>query len=344
MGPLGEKLQKLLFGDTSDPDKRFYRTFIVFAVGIIVIMLIAGLTTFFLSLKGIEKTMVPDVAGLEVENALVELEEKALYAGIQLRFTQNIEEKGLVVGQDPAPGTSVRAGSRVVLKVSKGSAVEKLDDYVGWNIDDLEAHIKSMVSIYGPLLSVKKPVVRIYDNAEVGTILVQKPEAGTEISAATELELVVSKGPLGQNRKVLDYVNLTFGEVVESVVKSNIRFVFTSKPAGRKDVPGTVVSQSPAAETEVPNDTIMQFVIAAPEKTPDGYVFGILERTLPDYQVPVTLTVDAITPEGERKQLFSMKHKGGLITIPYLEEENTLLKVSVSGKEIITYAIRAVTE
>jgi beta-lactam-binding protein with PASTA domain len=344
VGPFGRKLQALLFGDTTDPDKRFYRTFIVFAVGIIIIMLIAGLTTFFLTLKGVEKTMVPDITGLEVENALIELDEKALYPGIQLRYTQNIEDKGLVVGQEPAPGTSVRAGSRVVLKVSKGSAVEKLDNYVGWNVDDLEAHIKSMVSIYGPLLAVKKPIIKINDNSEVGTILVQKPAPGTEISAATEIELVVSKGPLGQNRKVYDYSDLTFGEVIESVVKSNIQFVFTSKPAGRKDVPGTIVRQSPSADSEVPNDTIMQFVIAAPEQTPNGYVFGILERTLPDYQVPVTLEVEAITPDGDRKPLFNMKHKGGLITIPYLEEENTLLKISVSGKEIITYAIRAVRE
>ncbi|MBI9105919.1 MAG: PASTA domain-containing protein [Spirochaetales bacterium] len=342
MGPFGRKLQKLLFGDTTDPDKRFYRTFIVFAVGIIIIMLFAGLTTFFLSLKGIEKTMVPDVTGLEVENALVELEEKALYPGIQLRYTQNIEDKGLVVGQEPAPGTSVRAGSRVVLKISKGSAVEELDDYVGWNVDDLEAHIKSMVSIYGPLLSVKKPIIKINDNSQVGTILVQKPAPGTEISAATAIELVVSKGPLGQNRKVLNYTELTFGEVIESVVKLNIQFVFTSRPAGSREIPGTVVSQSPSSDSEVPNDTIMQFVIAAPEKTPDGYVFGILERTLPDYQVPVTLKVDAITPNGERKLLFMMKSKGGLITIPYLEEESTLLKVSISDKEIITYSIRAV--
>ena len=344
MGPLGEKLNNLLFGGNTDPDKRFYRTFMVFAFGTIIIMVIAGFTTFFLTLKGVEQTMVPDVSGIEIENALVELEEKALYPSVQLRYTQNIEDKGLVVEQDPAPGTSVRAGSRVVLKVSKGSAVEKLDDYVGWNINDLEAHIKSMVSIYGPLLSIKKPVVRIFDNSVSGTILVQKPESGTDISAATEIELVVSKGPMGQNRKVLDYTGLTFGEVVESVSGSNIRFVFTTKNAGRNDVPGTVVSQSPTAESEVPNDTIMQFVIAKPEKTPDGYVFGILERTLPDYQVPVTLTVDAITPDGTRKQLFTMKHSGGLITIPYLEEENTLLKVSVSDKEIITYSVRAVRE
>ncbi len=342
MGPLGEKLKSILFGGSSDPDRRFYRTFMVFAIGTIIIMVVAGLTTFFLTLKGIEQTMVPDVTGIEIENALVELEEKALYSSVQLRYTQNIEDKGLVVEQDPGPGTSVRAGSRVVLRVSKGSAVEKLDDYVGWNVDDLEAHIKSMVSIYGPLLSIKKPVIRIYDNSPTGTILVQKPEPGTDISAATEIELVISKGPMGQTRKVPDYTGLTFGEVIESVADANIRFVFTTKDAGRNDVPGTVVTQSPAAESEVPNDTIMQFVIARPDSPPEGYVFGILERTLPDYQVPVTLKVEAILPDGVRKQIFNMKHAGGLITIPYLEEENTLLKVSVSDKEIITYPIRAV--
>lgn len=343
MGPLGDKLQKLLFGKYDDPDKRFYRTFMVFALATILIMVIAGLTTFFLTLKGVEQTMVPNVTGIEVENALVELEEKALYPGIQLRYTQNLEDKGLVVEQDPAPGTSVRAGSRVTLKVSKGSAVEKLDDYTGWNVDDLEAHIKSMVSIYGPLLSIKKPVQKVYDDSATGTILVQKPDPGTDITASTEIELVVSKGPQGQTRKVLDYTGLTFGEVLESVSRANIKFVFTTEEAGRSDVPGTVISQSPSAEAEVPNDTIMQFVIAETEDPPEGYVFGILERTLPDYQVPVTLSVEAVLPDGTKKPIFSMKHNGGLITIPYLEEENTLIKVYVSEKEIITYSIRATT-
>ena len=114
-------------------------------------------------------------------------------------------KKGYVVGQDPSPGKSVKAGSSVVLRVSKGSAIEKLENYVGWNINDLEAHIKSMVSIYGPLLSIKKPLVKVYDDSAAGTILFQKPKSGIDITAETELELVISKGPLGQTRNVSDY-------------------------------------------------------------------------------------------------------------------------------------------
>ncbi|MDC7124795.1 MAG: PASTA domain-containing protein [Spirochaetales bacterium] len=341
MGPLGKKLQKWFFGESEDSDKRFYRTFILFAIATVLIMIIVVLATFFLSLKGVEDTMVPDVKGLELADAMVKLEEKALYSSVQLRFTQNIEDKGHVVEQEPEAGNSVRAGSRVVLKVSKGSAIEKLDDYVGWRIEDLESHVKSMSSIYGPLLSIKKPVQKIYDSSPAGTILVQSPEAGIDITAATEIELVVSKGPQGQNRIVYDYTGMSFGEVLESVAKSNLSFVFTTDDGGRKHASGTVLSQSPTSGAEVPIDTVMQFVIADYDKTPEGYVFGILERTLPDYQVPVTLNVEAITPDGDKKQILEMKTNGGILTIPYLEEEGTLIKIIVADSEIVNYSVKA---
>ena len=288
-----------------------------------------------------EQTLVPDLVGMELENALLSLEERALLPGIQLRYSQNPKDKGLILGQDPNPGTSVKAGTLVVLKVSKGSAIERLDNYVGWNLDNLEAHLKSMVSIYGPLLEIQRPVTWIYDDSPAGTILEQKPEAGYEITSLTTMDLVVSRGPFGKTYEVFDYVGMPYGEVIESIVKTYKPFVFRSRDARRNEIPGTVVSQSPAPGSNVPVDTILQFEIARPEDIPEGYVFGILERNLPEYAVPVSVRVETVTPAGDVVVMFTTRVAGGLFTIPYLVKENTVIRIVIADAEVLETRIRS---
>lgn len=341
MSPLAGKIQKLLPNKHEDPEKRYYKTVILLSIGIIILMVAAGLIAFFLTLDSEELTMVPDLEGVELENALLSLDERALYPKVQLRYSNDPTDKGTILDQEPLPGTSLKAGSRVLLVVSKGSAIEKLDDFVGWNLDDLEAHLKSLVTIYGPLLTIERPVMSIYNEAPAGTVLEQKPLPGTDLVELTPLQLVVSKGRFGQTWTVLDYEGMTYSEVIQSVVKTNIPFVFTSRKAERNEVPGTVVSQSPEKDEVVPTGTFMQYVIAVPEELEDGMVFGILERTLPQYEVPVRLLVEAVSPAGDVKRLFSMRHPGGPVTVPYTEPENTTIRIIVGDQEPITYLVKA---
>lgn len=341
MSPLAGKIQRLLPNKQEDPEKRYYKTVILLTLGIIILMVVAGMITFFLTLDSEEQTMVPDLEGVELENALLSLDERALYPKVQLRYSNDPSDKGTIIDQEPLPGTTLKAGSRVLLVVSKGSAIEKLDDFVGWNLDDLEAHLKSLVTIYGPLLSIERPIVSVYDDSPSGTILEQKPLPGTDLVELTPLQVVVSKGPFGQTWTVLDYEGLTFREVINSVVKTNIPFIFTSRKADRGETPGTVVSQSPEKEEVVPTGTFMQYVIAEPEELEEGMVFGILERTLPEYDVPVRLLVEAVSPTGEVKRLFYMRHPGGPVTVPYMEPENTTIRIIVGDQDPITYLVRA---
>lgn len=340
MSPLGERIQRILPNRWEDSEKRYYKTVVFLSLGIILLMVITGLITFFLTIRSEEQTMVPDLEGVELENALLKLEERALFPKIQLRYTDDPLEKGLVIGQEPLPGTSLKANSRVLLKVSRGAAIEKLDDFVGWNLDDLEAHLKSFVSIYGPLLSVGRPIIKIHDELPSGTILEQKPLPGMDLVGPTELKLVVSKGPSGTTKTVLYYLGLTYEEVIASAARTNIPFVFTSRPAAENEVPGTVVSQSPAKGAEVPSDTFMQFVIAEPREAPEGYLFGIVERTLPTYAVPLRLLVEAVSPRGEVKPLFAMRHPGGLVTVPYLEPENSTIRIIVGDQAPINIPLQ----
>ncbi|MBI9102986.1 MAG: PASTA domain-containing protein [Spirochaetales bacterium] len=342
MGPVAHKIKNILPNKNEDPEKRYFKTIVLLCIGIIFLMAAAGITAFVITIQSDELTMVPNLEGVDLENALISLEERALFASIQLRYSNDPGDKGMVVGQDPVPGTSVKANSRILLKVSKGSPIENLDDFTGWDLDDLEAHLRSMVNIYGPLLSIKRPVVSVYDESPTGTILEQKPEPGTQLSELTALDLVVSRGPFGQTHVVLDYGGMAYPEVITSVVKTNIPFMFTSSPKKRGDVGGTVVSQSPPVDEVVPVGTILQFEIAEPDEQESGdLVFGILERTLPEYEVPVRLIAEAVSPLGVVKPIFSMRHPGGIVTVPYLEPEDTQIRIIIGDQSPITYTVRA---
>ena len=340
MSPIGDYIVRLFPNNQDDPERRYFKTVIFISVGMVVIMVVVSLITFLVTFQGKEQTMVPNTEGMALENAIIELQEKALNVTIQLHYTASQADRGLIIGQTPNPGTMVKADSKVLLRVSKGAIIERLDDYVGWNIVDLEAHLTSLVTIYGPLLQIKKPVMRVFDDAPVGTILQQGPKPGTVLTALTDLNLIISRGPQGQTITVGDYMDIDFAEALRNVIGKGNNFVFSRRKARSGETPGKVVAQSPEAESEVPMRTQIQLVIAEPAEIEEDYVFGIMERIFPDFAVPTELTIESISPLGEKSQLHLLKHPGGLLTIPYLQPENTTLVVLVGGEEQLRFVVR----
>lgn len=332
-------LRKRFSKKPQSEESRFFRMVVYFSLGTIGLALLAAAITFVLTLEGREETMVPDMRGMELPNAIIELQDKGLYGTVQLRYSNKLSDKGTVLGQEPVPGAVVKAKSEVLLRVSKGASVEKLDNFVGWNINELETHLKSLESVYGPLLELKKPYIRVYDESPVGTILEQKPDPGTELTVLTELELVVSKGPEGQITEVRDYTGMEWRNALSEIVSAGHPFVFTVTNQDQGD-PGTVVAQSPEPENEVPSETLRQLMIKAPEELEEEYRFGIIDRDLPEYPVPVPILVELIKTTGEKEQLISFSHKGGLLTIPYLEEVGSTIVIQVDGEEIVRHMVQ----
>ncbi len=313
---------------------------VLLSLAVVGIAVITGFIVFSLSLEGAEQILVPDVTGSELSRAVIDLQEKALNTRVQLHYSSNPEEKGTVLGQTPEPGAQVKAGSNIILKVSRGAVIDKVEDYVGWKLDDLEIHLQTMFTTYGPLLRIGRPVVRVFDEAEPGTILEQKPTPGTKITGVTDLELVVSKGPQAEMEIVDNYIGLDFQQAVERLVERDIPFTFDSFPPEEDEEPGTVISQVPDPGESVEMGTFRQLQMVEPVAVPEGRVFGILRRSFPEYPIFVDLKVEAITTEGIRSEVLSMKFPGGELAIPYIAEENTLLIVSIFDNEIFRYTVR----
>ena len=303
-------------------------------------MILSSLIAFLLTIRGEEQTLVPDIIGLDLANAMIELQQKGLVADVQLRVSPDPSDKGTVLTQHPSPGTLAKAGRVINVRVSKGPVIDEVENYINMMLADVELQLQSMSTIYGAILKIKKPVIEIYDDSVPGTILQQKPRSGTKITSLTELELVVSRGPRGALVTIPDYVEMPFYDALREIGNLNAPFVFSHRIAEGEEEAGVVVSQSPQAETDVQEGTLMQIIITTPDYEAEELVFGIVQKVLPDYPTPVDLTIIAISPFGDRKVLTEVQHPGGIISIPYLEEENAQIIVSSSVGELFRHLVR----
>ncbi len=320
---------------------RHLRFFISALVALLVFTALIAVTVFFIAIRGAEQTMVPDVSGKDLTTALLELQVKELYPRIQLRYSQSAADKGTILEQDPNPGTIVKAGRRVKLVVSRGVVVDKVENYLGQNLDDVKMHLQTLFSTTAqPLLTLKEPPMYEFSNESAGTILQQKPIAGLDIAGPTVLEFVVSRGPENAMIKVPDLVGLPIVDALERIRLSGVTFLFSLRPVQGAEKPETVVSQLPGAQTVVAANTRIDLVVAAPDQVPPGEVFGLFQRQLPEYPYPLSVRLEALLPTGERRRIAAVDHPGGDFNVPYRLPEGSVLILSVLNRELLREEVR----
>jgi beta-lactam-binding protein with PASTA domain len=312
------------------------KLFISMAGGLLVFVGIIAVAIFFIAVRGAEQTMVPEVRGKDITEALLELQVKELYPRLQLRYSHSPHDKGLILEQEPRAGTIVKAGRRIRLVVSQGVLISKVEHYVGRNIDEVRIDIQTLIasSTGAPLLSLKEPLMYDYSSETPGTILSQKPEAGADISGPLALELVVSRGPENALVTVPELAGLSITEALEQIGGSGINFSFTVREIRPGETGETVIFQTPRANTAAPADTPVQLTATVPAELAEGEVFNLFRYPIPQNPYPLAVRLEALLPSGERLRLISVEYPGGEFTVPYRLPAGSTLVLSMLNREI----------
>jgi beta-lactam-binding protein with PASTA domain len=333
--------ERVLPNHQDPPEKKSLKLIILLIVAMLVLMVVLGLVTFWLSVRGAEEVLVPTLGGKELTAALMELQEKQLVPQVQVRYSSDAP-KGTVLEQRPEPGAISRVGRKVTMTVSRGPVIDRVENYVGQKLEEVRSHLKAVFASYQPLLKIKEPVSYVFDDTvPEGTILSQKPEAGTVLDGVTDLELVVSRGPKGEMITVADFVGMPFEDAVAQLSSANQPFTFTVRRADAGEKSGVVVGQTPDPETDVPYGSVVQLTMTRPTGIPAGKVFGVFQYVLPDYPIMVDITLDAMSADGNTT-LLAMKHPGGPISIPYIVDDKSELILYIFDKEEIRQQASAV--
>ncbi len=300
----------------------------------IIFMGAACLAVFFFFLQGEEQVMVPNVVGKNLTNALLEMQQKELYAKIQLRYSDMPGDIDTILEQSPEPGAIVKAYRRVTLTVSRGVAVDSIDDYVGKAVEEVLPRLQTLFSGDSSLVKLAPPVYQKSGSAE-GIILAQYPEGGTYISDPLTLQFIVSSGTKTEIVELPELIGMTVPQVYEAMQKGKVIFDFSSHNASESEKSGTVTyMEKPAGSKVSAYSRIKADVAFAPRKENDTVINGILSYTLPEYPYPLSVKLEATDSEGRTKTLVSFNHPGKAITIPYSVNAGSMLTLYVRDRQM----------
>ena len=329
------------FGSMERFATKHLRLFISMMAGLVVFVGIIAVMIFFVAVRGAEQTMVPEVRGKELTEALLELQVKELYPRIQLRYSQTSRDRGQILEQDPRAGTIVKAGRQIRLVVSQGVMLNRVENYAGRNIDDVRMELQTIISASGsPLLTLKEPLMYDFSPEAPGTILRQKPESGTDISGPMNLEFVVSQGPEHTLVTVPQIAGLLLSSALEQIGRMKIVFEFTVRDIREGEKGEMVVYQSPPAGTSVTSNALIDLVVNAPAQLDEGEVFKLFSYTMPRNPYPLPVRLEAVLPSGERKRLINVDFPGGKFTVPYRLPVESVLILSMMNREIYRETVR----
>jgi beta-lactam-binding protein with PASTA domain len=319
---------KLNIGMVEDFVAGHVRLFIVAVFAGVVLVGVVALTVFFVAIRGAEQVMAPDVRNKDLLEALTELQAKELYPRIQTRYSQAAEDRGMVLEQDPKPGTIVKAGRRIRLVVSQGVMINTIENYQGRNIEEVRMDLRAFFAAASlPFLSIKEPVLYEFSSEPAGSILEQKPPPGEPVSGPVILEFVVSKGPEYAMITVPDLIGLSPAAALEALRGTGLGFTFSLRPARAAEKAGVAVFQEPAKDTVIESKGKVHILVAKPEDS-GGEVFGLFSYTMPENPYPLTVRLEALPAalpgaaslgSGERRLLTEIEFPGGTFTFPYRE-------------------------
>ncbi|MDR2842775.1 MAG: PASTA domain-containing protein [Spirochaetaceae bacterium] len=316
------------------------RFFLWACVGLVFLVGIIAVTVFFVSVRGQEETMVPDVRLMHITEALLELQQRELYPRILLRHSKSADEKDTILEQDPRPGTIVKGGRRINLVVSQGVMVSAVDNYINRNIDEVMLDINALnANNPQPAITLKEPFLYQFSSKPMGTILEQKPPFGTGIFSTVALEFVISKGARKEFNQMPDIVGMKLEEAVALIDASGVRWTF--KIAGNTDSKKdeTIVDQEPAAGTSLPTDTAAVIYVAAPAELSENEVAGLFSYNMPENPYPLNTKLEVILPNGMHRTLTEMHHAGGEFSFPYKVPEGSVLVLSLLDREMNRFEI-----
>lgn len=334
MSRFGQKLRDLLPSVNDTPETRYVKTMSYSVLFMIIFLSVAGLATFLNTLEGDAQTTVPDMVGMELPQALIELQERGLFPLLQLRTTDDPGQRGYVVDHVPAAGALVRSGRRIEVVVSRGAVLDQVPDFIGDQIDDVRLAVRALTGAGAPLIEIGV-VQRIFDDAPAGTVLEQDPRAGSNVTGPVRVNLVVSRGDQLEQIVIPEFSGLHYEDVIAELSELGLAFAFEAVPPPPNADGGDVVAQTPRPGNTVQVGSVVNLTINEPADVAEGEVFGILRRSLPEYPLLVELTLEAIYPDGTRDDIASIRHPGGLIGIPFVVPEGTTLVLSRSDETLV---------
>jgi beta-lactam-binding protein with PASTA domain len=187
-----------------------------------------------------EVVSVPDLTGKAVAQARAELQKKDLSLAQRGTEANDRIDKGLIVRQDPAPGSKIRTTRVVQVFTSSGSGTVTVPDLAEKPLEEALTLLQATGLTKGAMTQVHTP------RLPAGRILAQKPAPGAVVERGFAVGLLLSQGDLDERYVMPDLIGRRADGVIGRLEAwgfkvADLRYVYyPGAPAG------LIVKQDPA--------------------------------------------------------------------------------------------------
>ncbi len=136
---------------------------------------------------GPQRIPVPDVVGYDAQVAQLLVEAAGLRLG-RVDSAQTAAARGVIVSTRPPAGTLIVPGSPVTLVVSVGAPTIQVPNVIGLTLGEARSSLEQAGLRLGTYFS------RHGGNARPGTVIDQRPAAGTLAAPGTAIHVILARG------------------------------------------------------------------------------------------------------------------------------------------------------
>ena len=226
---------------------------LIIAILLIVFISTIAITLFALDSNDTVDIVLPDFAGLTVEEAKAKAEEVGITINVkEEKFDVEIEE-GKIISQDPKyqPNYTIKEGTTVNVTVSKGQEIVAVTKLVGKTKDEVMKELKDLG--LNPIFEEENS-----DEVEAGIVIEQSIAEGEEVLAGSDITVKVSLGI--EQVEVPDLTGCTEEEAKTKIEAAKLKWKTTYKTTDSSKGNG-VVEQSISPKSIVDKNTEITITI-----------------------------------------------------------------------------------
>lgn len=196
----------------------------------------------------------PDLSGKTLDEAIAILSDANIGYTYEEQYS-DVVEKGFVMEQSIPAGSEIAAGEILVITVSGGKEAFEVPD-VNNRLDD-----EAVTILTEAKLEVKHEF-EFSDTVEQGRVIRTNPERGVKVSEGDVVTIILSSGKEEVMKKVPDLSNLTEADASAKLKEQGLEVGTVSYKNSDEFANGTVMSQSYAANKEVPEGTAVDITVS----------------------------------------------------------------------------------
>ena len=208
-----------------------------------------------------EKVIVQSFIGMDLQTAQ-EIAEKAGYRVVQEKEDYSEKyDKGIIMEQSQEENAEIKKGMEVGVTISLGAETQEetpqlMPNVIGKTEDDAKEEIKQITG--------KEPAVSYeYDEEEeMGMVIEQTPNAREEITTASNISIVVSRGQEEKFSIVPRVEGLTQAQAEKALQSSKLKVGDITTIESDTVEAGIVITQTKQVGEEVPEGTEVSLVIS----------------------------------------------------------------------------------